>query len=506
MGLINSGQANFQGNIMLKIYLSGEIHSSKIWFAKSLILFSVVLASCNPAPKTETETQSSKQTDKPNVVFILVDDMGFGDVGYNGGEIATPNLDQMAQTGTVLARNYVYPICSPTRAALMTGRSPLEFGIDAPISNEHTLPLDTKIMPEYFSDLGYQTALVGKWHLGIGRKSFFPHNRGFDYFYGFLGGWVDFYTHTYDEGLDWQRNGKSVREEGYATDLLTADAKRVITSRDADKPLFLYLSYNSPHFPLQITPREAGLNSNVEAGDRRVYAEMVTDLDAAIGDIIKTLKAEGIYDNTILVFSSDNGGAPEYSTNITNAPLRGSKGTALEGGIRVPGLMSWPDKLEGGKTLDQMVVVHDWLPTLLDAVDGNPQDIEKPYGQSMWSAIESGDIINRKPIVIGAIGTTAVFDGPWKLTEYKQRGPNGKTITELYNVELDPTETNDLKSAEPEIFSRLIVMKNALPRAESIRNRGPRPTPYFKNKDGDGWDYNVRIEEARDPWAESAKE
>ena len=359
---------------------------SKIWLAKALIPFGVVLASCSPKseapvqPKNQVEsqvqTQASKTTDKPNVIFILVDDLGFGDVGYNGSEIATPNLDKMAQSGTVLARNYVYPICSPTRAALMTGRSPLEFGIDAPISNEHSLPLDTKIMPEYFSDLGYQTALVGKWHLGIGRKSFFPHNRGFDYFYGFLGGWVDFYTHTYDEGRDWQRNGKTVREEGYATDLLTADAKRVITSRAANKPLFLYLSYNSPHFPLQITPRESGLNPDVEAGDRYVYAEMVTDMDAAIGEIIETLKAEGIYDNTILVFSSDNGGAPAFSTNKTNLPFRGSKGRSLEGGIRVPGLMSWPDKLEGGKTLDQMVVVHDWLPTLIDAIGGNPQDIE----------------------------------------------------------------------------------------------------------------------------------
>ena len=483
---------------------------SKIWLTKLLILLGIILASCSPQSQTELETQhgaqSSKQTDKPNIVFILVDDMGFGDVGYNGSEIATPNLDKMAQSGTVLNRNYVYPICSPTRAALLTGRSPLEFGIDAPINNNASLPLDTKIMPEYFSDLGYQTALVGKWHLGLGQKSFFPHNRGFDYFYGFLGGWVDFYTHVYDGGHDWQRNGKGLREEGYAMHLLTADAKRVIASRQADKPLFLYLSYNAPHFPLQFLPNETGLNSNVEAGDRFMYAEMVTDMDAAIGEIIDTLKAESIYENTILVFSSDNGGATGFSTSKTNAPFRGQKGSALEGGIRVPGLISWPGQLEGGQTLDQMIVVHDWLPTLLDAIGGNPQDIEKPYGQSMWAALETGDIIDRKPIVIGAEKDTATFDWPWKLTDTTERGPKGKHSIGLYNIEQDPTETNDLKSAEPEIFNRLTEIKNARPKAKSIRATGPRPLRYFRKKDGKGWNYDVRLEETLEPWVETAKE
>ena len=432
--------------------------------------------------------------------------MGFGDVGYNGSEIATPNLDQMAKTGTVLNRNYVYPICSPTRAALLTGRSPLEFGIDAPINDNASLPPETKIMPQYFSDLGYQTALVGKWHLGLGQKSFFPHNRGFDYFYGFLGGWVDFYTHVYEGGHDWQRNGESLREEGYAMHLLTADAKRVITSRQADKPLFLYLSYNAPHFPLQILPNETGLNANVETGDRYVYAEMVTDMDAAIGEVIDTLKAEGIYENTILIFSSDNGGAPIFATKNTNTPFRGGKSTALEGGIRVPGLISWPDKLKSGQKLDQMVVVHDWLPTLLEAIGDNPQSIDKPYGQSMWPAIQKGDIVERKPTVIGALKDTATFDWPWKLTDVTPRGPNGKNTIGLYNIEQDPTETNDLKSVEPEIFSRLTEIKNARPTAKSIRaSGGGSPTRYFKKKGG-GWDYDIRLKETRKPWVETAKE
>lgn len=466
-----------------------------------LVLLGVILTSCTPS--TQTEPEPAETSDKPNIVFILVDDMGFADVGYNGSEIATPNLDMMAQSGVVLDRNYVYPICSPTRAALLTGRSPLEFGIDGPLGDGSSLPLDVKIMPEYFKDLGYQTAMVGKWHLGISEKRFFPQNRGFDYFYGFLGGWIDFYTHTYEEGLDWQRMGTSLREEGHATQLMTDDAKQVIKSRNTDKPLFLYLSFNAPHSPLQTLPEDTGLNSNVEAGDRYVYAEMMTDMDAGVGEIINTLKSEGIFENTILIFSSDNGGL--QTLGASNVPLRGGKGMALEGGMRVPGLIWWPGEVKGGRTLEQMVVVHDWLPTLMDAIGGNPQDVENAYGQTMWSAIRQNEIVDRAPTIIGVHKNTAVFDWPWKLTNYSERGPNGKTYVGLYNIETDPGETTDLKMAKPEIFDRLTRIKNSRPRAESLRTRGPKPERLFLNEDG-SWNYEVRIGETREPWAEAAND
>ncbi len=476
-------------------------HFSKPWAMILLMLFGIALSACTS--NDQTEGQPTRSTERPNIVFILVDDMGFADVGYNGSEIATPNLDAMAQSGVILAHNYVYPICSPTRAALLTGRSPLEFGIDGPLGDGSALPLDVKIMPEYFNDLGYQSSIIGKWHLGISEKTFFPHNRGFDDFYGFLGGWIDFYTHVYEGGLDWQRNGTSLRESGHATRLMTDEAKRKIKSRLPDKPLFLYLSYNAPHSPLQTIPQDTGLNHDIKMGDRHVYAEMVTDMDAGVGEIIDTLKSEGILENTILVFSSDNGGLPSLGAN--NAPLRGGKGLALEGGMRVPGLIWWPGQVEGGRALDQMVVVHDWLPTLLDAIGGNPQEIENAYGQSMWPAIRNNEKVERAPFVIGVHANTAVFDWPWKLTDYTGRGPDGKNAVGLYNIEQDPTESNDLKLAEPEIFNRLTDIKNARPKAKSLRNLGPKPERYFRGQDG-GWNYEVRLGETREPWAEAAKD
>jgi len=228
-------------------------------------IFGLCVAACG-------QDQASTTLEQPNIIFILVDDMGFGDVGYNGSEIATPNLDALAAKGVRLDWNYVYAICSPTRAALLSGHSPLEYGIDGPMSDGSSLPVDVRLLPEYLKDLGYQTAIVGKWHLGLGDRAYFPVSRGFDYHYGFLGGWIDFYTHVYTDGLDWQRNGSSIREEGHATDLLTADAKRVIAMRDTQKPLFLYLAYNAPHTPLQHVPLSSGLNDEIEDGSRAVYA------------------------------------------------------------------------------------------------------------------------------------------------------------------------------------------------------------------------------------------
>lgn len=468
----------------------------------------LILSSCQAQTSSDVqaraETSSEAETARPNIVVILVDDMGFGDTGYNGSEIATPVLDQMARDGVILDRNYVYPICSPTRAALLTGRSPLEFGIDGPMSDEASLPTNLKIMPEYFKDLGYQTAMVGKWHLGIGRKAFFPHNRGFDYYYGFLGGWIDFYTHTYNEGLDWQRNGVSLREEGFATGLMSDDAVKVVQERDASKPLFLYLAYNAPHTPLQTLPADTGLNDEIPDGDRKVYAEMVTDFDAGIGKVISALRTEGILENTIIIFSSDNGGLE--IAGASNGELRGGKGGALEGGMRVPGLIWWPGHIEGGQKFESMIAVHDWLPTLLDAAGGNPAVIEKPFGQNMLSALKSGNSTDRAPTVIGVVNNFAVFDGPWKLTHNTERGPQGKTTVELFNIKADPLEQNDLSSAEPEIFAKLKAMKDALPYAPSIRDTGEPPERYFRKAGTRIWDYELRIQEAREPWAEAAKD
>ena len=323
-----------------------------------------LLAGCSDLPSVAASKATTQEQTQPNVVFVLVDDLGYADVGFTGGEIATPNLDEIAANGVILDRNYVYSVCSPTRVALLTGQNPLAYGVVGPIQENVGLSLDLKLMPEYFKDMGYQTFMIGKWHLGLVTTDYWPNARGFDYFYGFLGGWIDFYTHVYGGGLDWQRNGESLREEGHATDLMTADALRVVQSRDPNRPFFLYLSYNAPHSPLQYTPSDSGLNDDVEAGDRKVYAEMVTQMDQGVGELIGVLRAQGILENTIVVFSSDNGGAIRLGAN--NGKLRGEKGGSFEGGIRVPGFLYWEGGIERGSRLDQPVVVHDWLPTLLE--------------------------------------------------------------------------------------------------------------------------------------------
>jgi arylsulfatase A-like enzyme len=479
-------------------------------FIKNFIaLISVIfLVACSDAVDEKSKEQQevavspSTATQRPNVVFILVDDMGFGDVGYNGSEIATPNLDQMANEGVRLDRNYVYPICSPTRAALMTGQSPLRYGIDGPMSDDTGLPLDLRIMPEYFKDLGYQTYMIGKWHLGLGNTDYWPISRGFDYHYGFLGGWVDFYTHVYGGGLDWQRDGMTVREEGHATDLFTVDAKRIIKSREKDSPFFMYLAYNAPHSPLQTIPAASGLNNSVEQGDRFVYAEMATQADTAIGEVIATLEAEGILDETLIIFSSDNGGALDLGAS--NGDLRGAKGSAYEGGMRVPGVVWWAGHVDGGRVLEQPIAVHDWLPTLMDAVGGDAADVVDAYGQSMWAAIANNTQVERAITTIGVVSSKAAIDWPWKFVRDNGRGPNAVKTSGLFNVLEDPYEKNDLSAQNPEKAAALVAVLDSLPVVESKRDLGPNPESFFRAADSTDWDYEVRVKETHEPWADKA--
>lgn len=451
----------------------------------------------NDAPSpSATTTNAAAATERPNVLFILVDDMGWNDAGYNGSEIATPVLDEIASLGVRLDRNYAYAICSPTRAALMTGQSALALGIDGPMADDKGLSTDIRIMPQYFKDLGYQTSLVGKWHLGIGHVDYLPSSRGFDYSYGFLGGWVDFYTHVYSKGFDWHRNSELLREEGYATDLLADDAIRVIAERDQSKPFFMFLSLNAPHFPLQYTPTPTGLNEHIPFGDRQIYAEMMTYVDARIGDVIDSLESEGILDNTIIVFSSDNGATPGYAGQ--NTPLRGSKGSPFEGGLRVPGLIWWPGRVEGGRVLDQQIVMHDWLPTLLEAAGGDPSVVVDLYGQSMWPAIANDVQVTRNITTLGSGGSHAVFDYPWKLVSHTATNEGAPM---LFNVVTDPEETTDLASEQPEIFARLDAAHKAMALGESHRDMSNvRAATYFRNADDTGWDYNVRLQEIQEPW------
>lgn len=432
----------------------------------------------------------------PNIIFILVDDMGWKDVSYHGSEIETPNIDRIAASGLKLERAYAYPTCSPTRAALLTGQNPIKFGIDGPMENDAQLPPNIKLLPQYLKEAGYKTWMVGKWHLGMSHVTAMPHRRGFDYFYGQLGGFLDFYTHVYLGRLDWQRNGVTVREEGYATHLQTDDAIRLIKTHDRKQPFFLYLSYNSPHTPLQYPPHPTNLYDGIENSDRRVYAQMMNDLDMSIGRVEATLSATGMRDNTMIIFMSDNGGNLE--AGAYNGQLRGGKDGLHEGSVRVPAFISWPARLKAGTKSSQPVFVQDWLPTLMEIINHpTGSNIE---GHSVWQNLTGGKTNrNMSPVILGTVKGKAVYEWPMKYIRYKDPNIAG----EVYNIVTDPLETENLISESQDLISRLGASLDALPRKPSKGAKGPPPEFFFRGEDGK-FDYNIVMPETAEPWADVA--
>ncbi len=417
----------------------------------------------------------------PNVVVIVTDDLGFGDVGYNGSEIRTPQIDVLAREGVTFDRFYVHPICSPTRAALMTGRSPLNTGVLRAFEPwfDTGLPLDEKILAEYFQDAGYQTFAVGKWHLGPNKKPYYPQNRGFDHFYGGLAGFMNYYQHTVWGAVDWQRNGSTVMEEGYATHLQTQEAVRLIDESDPDRPMFLYLSYNAPHSPLQAPQEAIDAYSAIEDEHRRIFAAMVTEVDSGIGELRAALGEAGRSENTLIFFMSDNGGLE--SVGADNGPLRGEKFTGWEGGIRVPALIHWPAELPGESSIAEATSVEDVLPTLLAATGISAEPPKSLDGRNLWPALRGEAELSDRPFIQIWSGPPqqdyyfGYLDGEWKLVQM----PNPETQEferQLFNIVQDPTESTDLAAEHPEIMERLVSAFEAVPKAETHgRHAAPGP-------------------------------
>ena len=414
----------------------------------------------------------------PNVVLIVADDLGWNDVGYHGSEIRTPNIDRIVAEGVEFDRFYAYPLCSPTRAALMTGRFSLRTGITRPITGftEGGLPLDERLLPEIFRAAGYETFMVCKWHLGSSRAEYFPQNRGFDHFYGFLSGFIDYYDHTFLGGVDWQRNGRTLREEGYATELITDEAVRLLRDRDRERPTFLFVSYGAPHGPQAAPQEDIDRYTAIEDEYRRVYAAMVDNMDTGIGRIVDALAAERMSADTLVLFMSDNGGAGvgftrfiPHSSDGRNDPLRAGKGSPFEGGIRVPAAAWWPGVLESGRKSEQVISVHDLLPTLAEAA-GIPVTGHQPLdGESQWPALRSGDLVPRPAFVVGSIGGTAVIDGDWKLVKSGSLPFVGLgEESELYRFVEDPLEEHDLSAEHPDVVHRLEGFLEGLEKAPPL--------------------------------------
>jgi len=411
--------------------------------------------------------------DRPHILVIVADDLGFKDVGYHGSEIRTPNIDALARAGVQLNQFYVQPVCSPTRAALMTGRYPIRLGLQVGVIRPwatYGLGLNERTLPQALKAVGYRTEMVGKWHLGMYERAYLPTQRGFDYHYGHYLGMIDYYTHERNGGLDWHRNGKMVREEGYTTNLMARDAERLINDHDLGKPLFLYVAFNAPHTPLQAPEEYLKQYEHIKDHKRQKYAAMVTCMDDAIGRIMSALRDRGMRDNTLILFCSDNGGPCQNGAN--NGSLRGGKGSLYEGGVRVPALAVWPGRLKAGNLVDGPMHIVDWYPTLLKRAGASVSQPLLLDGLDIWPALVEGkpsphiEILHNLTPVEGAIRR-----GDWKLVVTKPRRtpagkkkgrprsrPGGQTETiELFNIAADPEEKNNLADEEPGKVRELMV-------------------------------------------------
>ena len=393
---------------------------------------------------------------RPHVLLIVADDLGWQDVGYHGSEIQTPNIDALAKAGIQLDRFYVQPVCSPTRGALLAGKFPFHLGLQVDVIrpwDTYALPLKERLLPQYLKDGGYRTAIIGKWHMGLARAVFLPESRGFDHHYGHYLGMIDYFSHDRLGGHDWHRNGKTIRETGYTTDLFADEAVLLIGAHNPATPLFLFMAFNAPHTPLQAPEPYIQKYANIANESRRVYAAMVDCMDVAIGRVLAALEARKMRDNTLVIFCSDNGG--RIRNGAHNGDLRGGKKMLYEGGIRVPALVHWPGHLEGGGINRDVFHIVDLLPTLAGLANAKvPVDLD---GINMLPILR-GATSSRSEIPLHIdLARAAILDGKWKLVVGAEEPDEGKSSgkTELFDLDADPNETTDLAAAHPTIVARL---------------------------------------------------
>ena len=434
------------------------------WFAGLALLLALGSSATNAAPA------------RPHIVHIVADDLGWKDVGFNGcTDIPTPHLDSLARGGARLTQFYAQPMCTPTRAALMTGRYPFRYGLQtAVIPSVASYGLDTNewLLPQSLKSAGYATAIVGKWHLGHADKKYWPRQRGFDHQYGAMIGELDYFTHDESGVLDWFLNNEPLREPGYTTTLIGQEAARLIEHHDAKTPLYLYLTFNAPHTPYQAPQEYIDRFKSIEDPTRRTYAGMVACLDDEVGRVLAALEKNGMRDHTLILFHSDNGGTrnamfagvmadmSKVKIPCDNGPYRDGKGTLLEGGTRVCALANWPGKIGPGD-VDGLIHVVDVFPTFT-ALAGVTAAPPRPLdGVDIWETLARGAPSPRTEIVYNIEPfRAAVRQGDLKLV-WRTLLPSSIA---LYDVVRDPSESTDVAAAHPEVVAQLQRRIEALAR------------------------------------------
>ena len=450
------------------------------------LLLTPVLVGILAAGVLVSVSRAEEQTPRrPNVVVIVIDDMGWADIGYHNDQIRSPNLDRLAREGVRFDQHYVMQECTPTRVALMTGRYPTRFGLHcSSASNEQAFPLETVTMASALRSIGYDTAISGKWHLGSLPK-WGPRKFGFNYTYGGLAGAVGMYDHRYRLNRPpytrtWHRNDEYVDEKGHAYDLVTDEAVELMEKK-LKEPFFLYLPYHGVHTPLVESDRWLNYNNHVENPSRRLFAAAVSHLDFQIARVVDSLEKTRRRQNTLVLVFSDNGGFPNHGGGqypppdprltdfSSNKPLRGTKGQPYEGGIRVPALASWPGRLEPGKVTAPIHAI-DWMPTLCNLLGYKPEKDLKWDGQDVWPLVtgEKSDHDGPRRFYWNYWNVRiALREGDWKLVYPKQ-----KTPAELYNLADDPCEKHDLAQERPDQLKRL---QRLLKEEQSLDRKGRAP-------------------------------
>ena len=449
------------------------------------------------------EIDGAAEKNRPNILMILCDDLGYADVGFNGStDIPTASLDELAKSGTIFSSAYVpHPFCGPSRAGLMTGRYPHFFGsqFNLPergqaIGVDEGVPLSETFFSKVLQDAGYRTGLVGKWHLGK-TPQYHPNKRGFDDFYGFLGGGHEYFPQQYrakyerqtknGKGKFWsyvgplEHNGVEVSEDEYLTDALSGEGARFVReASDTGKPFFLFMSYNAPHTPLEAKKEDYDALSNITDDKRRTYAGMVRAVDRGVARIVDALRDTGQIDNTLIVFFSDNGGRTDQGGN--NAPLKGRKGDVSEGGFRVPMFFNWPGHVPAGELFPHPISALDLYPTFARLGGATIPAGKQLDGRDIWD-----DFIARKsphkndPIFAmrhrdddNEIG---MRQNQWKLSRTKRSG------WQLFDIEEDLSEANDISVRNPEILQAMIT------RVQRWTHAHQQPLWFDSQKVHDSW-------------------